>query len=563
MDGSTRTLRDRRRWLTTGSAALLALVLGAGRLGAADFVRGDANGDGKLSISDAIFIWNYRFRDRNAPDCEKAADFDDDGYVSVSDCISLQKFLTWGEGPPPAPFPGPGADPNPDELPCPSYGGGQPLADPAAEMRVLSATAPGGAVRRAMLAFTVSSRDALGGYQGRISLPDGLVVDAGGASGGKAENYLQDQTGLLAKMRILLAHSDGARIEFSYQRLFSDGDPDVPIPAGTGVAVLGIPLCLRPGTRAGEYPVTMEAAELADEATGRAVEPRLASGTLTVLEDVEEGECTSAFRRPDVEVEFKLGQGEASPGQTVSVPFTIRSSAGVWTYQVSVDFDEEVLVATGIELRWRFVDRDDFRYLYIGFDNHNEKPGSGGVDEGFFYAAVQPRLGPDENFIPPDSEVEALELQFQVKPGAPAGPSELRFLDRPMTVGDGPYGAENYINTIRGYSYTPRITSSFILTNGRVNIVPDATPFVRGDSNGDGIFDLSDAPFTLAYLFLAGERPGCLDAADANDDGAVDVADPITLLQHLFLGGNAPPSPFPAAGPDPTADPLGCARSPR
>ena len=132
-----------------------------------------------------------------------------------------------------------------------------------------------------------------------------------------------------------------------------------------------------------------------------------------------------------------------------------------------------------------------------------------------------------------------------------------------MTVGDGPVGAVNSISTYPGGTYTPKVANSFILTSGRINIVPDATPFVRGDSNGDAVFDVSDSPFTLSYLFLAGEAPPCLDAADANDDGAVDLADPITALQHLFLGGDAPPAPFPAAGPDETADRLGCARAAR
>jgi len=83
------------------------------------------------------------------------------------------------------------------------------------------------------------------------------------------------------------------------------------------------------------------------------------------------------------------------------------------------------------------------------------------------------------------------------------------------------------------------------------------TPFVRGDSNGDGRGDLSDAIFTLSWLFTGGATPPCLDAADANDVGTIDLSDPIFFLNFLFQGGGAPPPPHPSAGLDPTPDAIG------
>jgi len=83
------------------------------------------------------------------------------------------------------------------------------------------------------------------------------------------------------------------------------------------------------------------------------------------------------------------------------------------------------------------------------------------------------------------------------------------------------------------------------------------TPFVRGDSNGDGRGDLSDAIFTLSWLFTGGPTPPCLDAADANDVGTIDLSDPIFFLNFLFQGGGAPPPPHPSAGLDPTPDAIG------
>jgi len=81
--------------------------------------------------------------------------------------------------------------------------------------------------------------------------------------------------------------------------------------------------------------------------------------------------------------------------------------------------------------------------------------------------------------------------------------------------------------------------------------------FLRGDSNRDQVLDLSDAVFTLDYLFQSGELR-CADSQDSNDDGGIDISDPIYSLSALFTGGPPPPPPFPVPGPDPTGDSLGC-----
>ena len=77
---------------------------------------------------------------------------------------------------------------------------------------------------------------------------------------------------------------------------------------------------------------------------------------------------------------------------------------------------------------------------------------------------------------------------------------------------------------------------------------PDSPRFLRGDSNDSSVVDLSDAVFTLGFLFLGGDRPGCMAAADSNGDGVVNIADTSHSLNHLFLGGSAPPGPYPDCG---------------
>ncbi|MCA8960374.1 MAG: proprotein convertase P-domain-containing protein, partial [Planctomycetes bacterium] len=90
---------------------------------------------------------------------------------------------------------------------------------------------------------------------------------------------------------------------------------------------------------------------------------------------------------------------------------------------------------------------------------------------------------------------------------------------------------------------------------------PSAPVFRRGDSNGDGSFDIADAIASLLYILGLGAPPiTCLDAVDANDDGRLDIGDPIYVLSSLFEGGSPlPPAPGPfACSFDATADGLDC-----
>jgi len=83
-----------------------------------------------------------------------------------------------------------------------------------------------------------------------------------------------------------------------------------------------------------------------------------------------------------------------------------------------------------------------------------------------------------------------------------------------------------------------------------------APAFVRGDADGTGALDVTDAIRVFFTLFIEPEDSPCPDAADANDDGEIDLSDGIFILSFGFLGGPQPPAPFPLCGPDPTSDPL-------
>jgi hypothetical protein len=61
--------------------------------------------------------------------------------------------------------------------------------------------------------------------------------------------------------------------------------------------------------------------------------------------------------------------------------------------------------------------------------------------------------------------------------------------------------------------------------------------FLRGDTNDDGIVDISDAVALLQTLFLGASELPCLDAADADDSGTLEITDAVHSLDWLFRGG--------------------------
>ena len=81
------------------------------------FVRGDANGDGSVNLSDPITILGYLFLG-GALDCLDAGDADDDGKLSITDAIVLLNHLFRGGLPPASPYPELGSDSTADGLDC-------------------------------------------------------------------------------------------------------------------------------------------------------------------------------------------------------------------------------------------------------------------------------------------------------------------------------------------------------------------------------------------------------------------------------------------------------------
>ena len=83
--------------------------------------------------------------------------------------------------------------------------------------------------------------------------------------------------------------------------------------------------------------------------------------------------------------------------------------------------------------------------------------------------------------------------------------------------------------------------------------------FLRGDADGNGSRNVTDAVHILDWLFRRGEPPACEASADANDDDRIQVTDAIFLFGWLFI--RAPedlPAPWWHCGEDPTPGERGC-----
>ena len=83
------------------------------------FVRGDANDDGRVNISDAIWVVRELVRSGPKTRCEDAADANDDGLVDLSDAQYLIQWRFLAGPEPPAPFGACGPDSGADALSCP------------------------------------------------------------------------------------------------------------------------------------------------------------------------------------------------------------------------------------------------------------------------------------------------------------------------------------------------------------------------------------------------------------------------------------------------------------
>ena len=73
---------------------------------------------------------------------------------------------------------------------------------------------------------------------------------------------------------------------------------------------------------------------------------------------------------------------------------------------------------------------------------------------------------------------------------------------------------------------------------------------VCGDANADGLANITDAVYLIAYIFNDGPAPEPLESGDANCDGIPNITDAVYLIQYIFGGGPVPCDPDDDGVPD-------------
>lgn len=74
------------------------------------FHRGDPNRDGRVDVSDGVFVFLFLFDNQVSLGCRESADVNNDGEINITDGTHLLNFIFLGDAPP--------APPGPPGSPC-------------------------------------------------------------------------------------------------------------------------------------------------------------------------------------------------------------------------------------------------------------------------------------------------------------------------------------------------------------------------------------------------------------------------------------------------------------
>lgn len=536
------------------------------------FIRGDVDGDGGITLSDAVHLIQS-LTNRSALTCQDAADFNDNGVVNLGDFGYLIEHLLTGEPIPARPHPQPGPDPTEDSLVC-----GERVPPSVEEGGAYSMSAqPIGSSIRLRISLE-NSVPVVGGLLS-FSLPDGWSLD----SKVLEVNPSLELSSFLGEDYILTGKVRADRKLVILWLL--DTPAKQPGVSQNGMRPLFDVILCSGDTSLGNYTLAPAGdGELVDEAGLR----RFAhSEGATVTIPVAGTVCPEPLpSRLTVRPYAWMADAEARVGEVFRVPFYSMANRKYKSLSLRAGWDVEVLRVLAIEkarprttLHGTFSNNDGFDperkftrrsiegpYYSISYCDPCNLPG----DNKFVaHAGVRnylwpqiPDLPPDEDLYSANQEFHQFDLVMQVLPSAQESVTWVSLIEdpnsngAPNTIGDN--NAENYIwfNLPDKAHIQPRP-----LYQGRVTILPGAPPtsFIRGDVNLDGELSLTDVVTLLSNLFLGSTFIiRCPDAADMNDDGSLDVSDAVSILGFLFLGTAEPKPPYPFPGTDATEDALPC-----
>lgn len=166
----------------TGFTVTPSLIPGTVEIINEQFIRGDDDGDGELTISDPILSLCAQF-DSCHLRCFDASDVDDNGEINISDPI-YNLSAQFGAGPvPPPPFPGCGLDPTPDDIDCKCHPHcmdcGALLAESNAEVRIWLGVPENSGVLQVVFPLYLETDGHIWGFDCTVSYPPSALAYVG------------------------------------------------------------------------------------------------------------------------------------------------------------------------------------------------------------------------------------------------------------------------------------------------------------------------------------------------------------------------------------------------
>ncbi len=249
----------------------------------------------------------------------------------------------------------------------------------------------------------------------------------------------------------------------------------------------------------------------------------------------------------------RLGSVEVGPGESILVPIHVTVSKPLDSFQLLVRFDPEVFTPAADRLELEGGAFEGFT-PFINFVARDLIPGHVAL-------AFTPDLV-GQRAVPPGSDLLVGKIAGIVSDGLSPG-DVIRFEPVAFPEGDAPR-PDRLRTEVVEVEDGKLLVLLPALEAGTVRVVDGSEPtFLRGDANFDLAVNISDAIFSLSYLFLGGPAPSCDDAADADDSGKLALTDAVFTLSFLFRGGARPlPPPYPERGRDARADELGPCHEP-
>ena len=216
-----------------------------------------------------------------------------------------------------------------------------------------------------------------------------------------------------------------------------------------------------------------------------------------------------------------------------------------WTLSVVLEGDAQPVAIS-------FRETPASRYFMSGFERTSivdpaENGGRKGFTSGVLLTISQPSTYPHLG--------SRSILKMDLVPTSLPGNARLRFEDGLRELGGLP--VTNQV-LIQGSNVFPCNREIALL---EMNFSAEKIRFRRGDANGDGRINVSDAISILSAL-IENADDSCLASRDVNADRKIELTDAIHLLAYLFQSGAAPEEPYGTCGPGP-ADGLGCLIEPQ